>query len=72
MTECPIPPGESRTYKFVATQHGSSWYHSHFTNQYGDGVVGPIVIKGPATASYDEDLGALLVSFDETYSLAHD
>lgn len=62
VTECPIPPGASRTYTFLATQHGTSWYHSHYSAQYGDGVVGPIVIHGPATAEYDIDLGALPIS----------
>jgi FtsP/CotA-like multicopper oxidase with cupredoxin domain len=34
-------------------------YSSHWSAQYGDGVLGPIIIDGPATAQYDEDLGAL-------------
>lgn len=38
-------------------QFGTSWYHSHHSSQYGAGVVGPIVINGPATANYDVDLG---------------
>lgn len=25
VTECPIPPGKSHTYKFRCTQHGTSW-----------------------------------------------
>jgi FtsP/CotA-like multicopper oxidase with cupredoxin domain len=32
---------------------------SHWSAQYGDGVVGPLIIEGPATSNYDEDLGAL-------------
>jgi hypothetical protein len=51
--------GESRTYTFRATQYGSSWYHSHYSVQYGDGVVGGIIINGPATANYDLDLGMM-------------
>jgi FtsP/CotA-like multicopper oxidase with cupredoxin domain len=62
ITECPIAPGKSRQYKFRATQFGTSWYHSHFSAQYGDGVVGPIIIDGPATSNYDEDLGALPIT----------
>ncbi|KAL1302280.1 hypothetical protein AAFC00_002698 [Neodothiora populina] len=58
ITECPLAPGDSKTYLWQATQYGTSWYHSHFSNQYGDGVVGPIVVNGPATANYDIDLGA--------------
>jgi laccase len=27
--------------------------------QYGDGILGPLIIDGPSTANYDLDLGAL-------------
>jgi FtsP/CotA-like multicopper oxidase with cupredoxin domain len=43
-------------------EYGSTWYHSHFTLQYGDGLLGPMIINGPATADYDEDLGAVFLS----------
>ncbi|KAH0309446.1 putative multicopper oxidase, type 1, partial [Aureobasidium melanogenum] len=69
LTECPIPPGGSRTYSFLATQFGTSWYHSHYSSQYGMGVTGTIVINGPATSNYDIDLGAFPVS-DWYYGLA--
>ncbi|KAH9213418.1 laccase precursor [Leptodontidium sp. 2 PMI_412] len=59
VTQCPIAPGETYTYKFQATQYGSTWYHSHLITQYGDGLQGPMIINGPATADYDEDLGML-------------
>lgn len=58
----PIAPGQSTTYTFLATQFGSSWYHSHHSSQYGDGVFGPIVIDGPTSANWDIDLGPLTVS----------
>ncbi|KAF1813390.1 hypothetical protein P152DRAFT_395179 [Eremomyces bilateralis CBS 781.70] len=61
VTQCPIPPGETMTYKFKATQYGTSWYHSHFSLQLGDGMLGPIVIHGPATANYDVDLGPFVI-----------
>jgi hypothetical protein len=51
VTECPIAPGDSKTYYFQVTQFGSSWYHSHYSSQYGDGIVGPIVFDGPASVS---------------------
>ncbi|KAJ8120299.1 hypothetical protein ONZ43_g2958 [Nemania bipapillata] len=38
--------------------YGTSWYHSHFSAQYGNGVFGSIVINGPASLPYDIDLGA--------------
>ena len=61
VTECALAPGQTRTYKFQATQYGSSWYHSHYLTQYGDGVRGPIIIHGPATANYDVDMGTVMV-----------
>ncbi|OQO04135.1 hypothetical protein B0A48_10745 [Cryoendolithus antarcticus] len=62
VNECPLAPGQSKTYTFQATQYGTSWYHSHWSSQYGDGVVGPIVIYGPATANYDLDVGPLPIT----------
>ncbi|KAH8653878.1 laccase [Xylariales sp. PMI_506] len=58
VTECPLAPGKTKTYHFVAEQYGTTWYHSHHSGQYEDGVWGPIVIDGPASANYDIDLGA--------------
>lgn len=63
MTECPIPPrGGCKTYSFLATQYGTSWYHSHYSSQYANGVTGSIVINGPASLPYDVDLGVLPIS----------
>lgn len=60
VTECPIPGnGGSKVYRFTATQHGISWYHSHHSAQYGDGILGAIQIEGPASVNYDIDLGRL-------------
>ena len=33
VTQCPIAPGDSYTYKFHARQYGTSWYHSHYSLQ---------------------------------------
>ena len=33
VTQCPIAPGHSYTYKFLAGQYGTSWYHSHYSLQ---------------------------------------
>lgn len=49
-------------YSFVATQYGTSWYHSHFSAQYGNGVVGTIQINGPASLPYDINLGVFPIS----------
>lgn len=62
ITECPAPPGSSVTYKFKATQYGTSWYHSHFALQTYDGVFGPVIVHGPASANYDKDLGVIILN----------
>lgn len=62
ITECALAPGDVKTYQFQATEYGTTWYHSHFSQQYGDGVVGTVQINGPATANYDVDLGVMPMS----------
>ncbi|KAK7564790.1 Cupredoxin [Phyllosticta citricarpa] len=62
ITQCPTPPGSSYTYTWRAEQYGSTWYHSHFALQTWEGIYGPLVIHGPATANYDEDLGFMMLS----------
>lgn len=62
VTQCPIAPGDTQTYKWRAVQYGSSWYHSHFSVQAWDGVFGGILINGPATAGYDVDLGHVFLN----------
>lgn len=62
ITQCPTPPGSSITYEWKAVQYGSTWYHSHFALQAWEGVFGGIIINGPATANYDEDLGSLFLN----------
>lgn len=78
VTQCPIAPNDTFTYKWRAVQYGSGWYHSHFYVQAWDGVFGGIQINGPATADYDVDLGHLFlqdwyhVSFAYTTLLVYD
>ncbi|CCC12082.1 unnamed protein product [Sordaria macrospora k-hell] len=53
LTQCPIARGSTWTYNFTMLQYGTTWYHSHYSVQYADGVLGPLVIHGPASAPYD-------------------
>ncbi|KAF4984855.1 hypothetical protein FZEAL_8 [Fusarium zealandicum] len=62
ITQCPTAPGSSITYKWRATQYGTSWYHSHFGLQTYEGVHGGLIIHGPASANYDEDMGTIMLS----------
>ncbi|KAI1863425.1 uncharacterized protein JN550_009536 [Neoarthrinium moseri] len=71
VTECALAPGKTRTYHLKATQYGTTWYHSHFSAQYGNGVVGSIVIDGPSSNNYDIDLGAYPIT-DYYYDSADD
>ncbi|KAL3462213.1 laccase [Aspergillus heterothallicus] len=76
ITQCPTPPGSTVTYTWRATQYGTTWYHSHIGLQAWEGVFGGIVISGPASADYDEDLGIVMLSdwdvrtVDELYHYA--
>lgn len=45
-------------------------YHSHYSSQYGDGILGGILINGPATSNYDVDLGTMTVQ-DWYYQTAY-
>ncbi|KAG0642458.1 Cupredoxin [Tuber brumale] len=62
VVQCPLAPGETQTYTWRATQYGTSWYHSHYAVQYAEGLLGPIILNGPASANYDVDLGAVMVT----------
>ena len=76
ITQCPIAPGESMTYTWVAEQYGTTWYHSHFSIQTWEGVLGPIIIDGPYSANFDKDLGTFMLqdwtheTVDSMYDLA--
>lgn len=62
MQQCPIAPGSSFTYNFQADTYGTTWYHSHYSAQYADGLIGPIVVHGPKNIPYDVDLGPIMLS----------
>ncbi|KAJ5652889.1 extracellular dihydrogeodin oxidase/laccase [Penicillium longicatenatum] len=62
LTQCPIAPGDSYTYRWRAVEYGTGWYHSHFYVQAWDGVFGGVLINGPATANYDVDLGHVFLN----------
>ncbi|KAF4122854.1 Multicopper oxidase with three cupredoxin domains, partial [Geosmithia morbida] len=69
VTQCPIAPGKSFTYQFLADLYGTSWYHSHYSAQYAGGLSGPMVIHGPKSRAYDIDVGPVMLSdwYHDTY-----
>jgi FtsP/CotA-like multicopper oxidase with cupredoxin domain len=51
VTQLSIQPGESFKYEWVATQHGSHWYHAHSRGQIEDGFYGAILIHPKKSVS---------------------
>jgi len=79
ITQCPIAPGESMTYKFKASSYGTSWYHSHFAIQTWEGVFGPMIIHGPSHVDDEIEAEQMLVlqdwshvPVDQMYDAAQD
>jgi hypothetical protein len=60
LTQLPIIPGETFSYEFVATPHGSHMYHSHHnaTDQVGRGLLGALIVDPADPAErYDQKYG---------------
>ncbi|THW28037.1 hypothetical protein D6D23_02314 [Aureobasidium pullulans] len=56
-TQCPIAPGQSFQYEWIADQAGTYWWHSHNMGQYPDGLWGPLIVRDPNPPfEYDEEL----------------
>jgi FtsP/CotA-like multicopper oxidase with cupredoxin domain len=48
VTQDPIAPnGGSMVYNFTVNGNGTHWYHSHYLDQYVDGLSGTIVVRDP-------------------------
>ncbi|XP_015430718.1 PREDICTED: laccase-like [Dufourea novaeangliae] len=45
VSQCPILPGSSFRYDYVATEAGTHFWHSHLGFQRGDGVFGPLIVR---------------------------
>ncbi|KAF9443886.1 multicopper oxidase [Macrolepiota fuliginosa MF-IS2] len=70
VTQCPIAPGNSFQYAFVADQSGTYWYHSHFGVQYCDGIRGALIIYDPSDPLmhlYDFDNETTIITLSEWY-----
>jgi len=48
ITQCPIRPGQSYRYTFIANPAGTHWYHSHEKGQYPDGLRGKMIVHDRA------------------------
>ncbi|KAK4458969.1 putative laccase precursor [Cladorrhinum samala] len=70
VTQCPIARGQGFTYKFRVAQYGTTWYHSHYSLQYSDGLCGPLVIYGPSSSNYDLEVQDSLLMSDWVHNSA--
>ncbi|KAG0144312.1 hypothetical protein CROQUDRAFT_660183 [Cronartium quercuum f. sp. fusiforme G11] len=74
ITQCPIPPGVTYTYKFALDgQYGTFWYHAHHENLKGDGLVGPLIIHSPRDPlklgiDFDQEIVLVLADWYHTPS----
>lgn len=53
VTQCPIAQNDTFTHRWRALQYGNTWYHSHYSLQYADGLAGPLLLHGPHSAPWD-------------------
>ncbi|KAI0252565.1 laccase [Lactifluus subvellereus] len=71
VTQCPLVPNESFLYQFNAfSQAGTFWYHSHFNNQYCDGLRGAFIIydpDDPHQSLYDIDNDDTVITLADWY-----
>jgi len=71
VTQCPIVPKDRFLYNFtVPDQAGTFWYHSHFRNQYCDGLRGALIISDPNDPQkhlYDVDDDSTVITLADWY-----
>jgi FtsP/CotA-like multicopper oxidase with cupredoxin domain len=86
LTQPPILPGESFTYRFALPDAGTFWYHPHFdsSSQLGRGLYGPLIVTEAAPPAVDRDLlwvfgdwrldaeGQVVDDFHDPFDQAHD
>lgn len=56
VSQCPILPGSTFRYDFIATEAGTHFWHSHSGFQRGDGVFGPLIVRTPPKVNWHKDL----------------
>nr|KAF7421813.1 hypothetical protein H0235_009649 [Vespula pensylvanica] len=56
ISQCPIPPGSSFRYDYIATEIGTHFWHSHIGFQRGDGLFGPMIVRAPPSKNWHKDL----------------
>jgi FtsP/CotA-like multicopper oxidase with cupredoxin domain len=70
LTQAPIAPGETFTYKFDAVDAGTFWYHPHQRSfeQVGRGLYGPLIVEEADPVRVDRDVTWVLSDWRLTES----
>ena len=71
-SQCPIPPGNTFIYQFVALQVGTYWWHGHHAGQYIDGLRGAFIIKNPSPPYGAVDNDVIITLSDHYHKQAPD
>jgi FtsP/CotA-like multicopper oxidase with cupredoxin domain len=66
VTQDAVHKGQGHTYRFVADQAGTYWYHSHQISheQVIGGLLGPLVVRPKTPSPGTEDVVALMHTYD--------
>lgn len=71
MSQCPIQPGQTFRYKFIAENSGTHMWHSHLGMQRSDGVFGALIIRKAVDiheSLYDFDMSEhIIITNDWTH-----
>ncbi|THV42367.1 multicopper oxidase family protein [Glycomyces buryatensis] len=51
LTQAPVEPGETYTYRFTAADSGTHWFHPHMGTQLDRGLYAPLIVEDPDEAA---------------------
>ncbi|NP_001155159.1 laccase-like precursor [Nasonia vitripennis] len=78
VTQCPISPGQTFRYNFLAANAGTNFWHSHTFEQRAEGMFGGLIVREPVNNDlYDVDEHVLILNewterpTSETYVLEY-
>ncbi|KAL4218091.1 hypothetical protein ACF0H5_022827 [Mactra antiquata] len=64
VTQCPIMPGQSFTYRFIPNRIGTYFYHSHLGMQMNMGLAAPLIVKEASSDSMEKTEEHIIVIQD--------
>jgi iron transport multicopper oxidase len=64
VTQCGIPPNTTYTYNFTLNPAGTTWWHAHYSTEYQDGILGPLIIHDRTEPDYNVDGDFVMMVMD--------